>query len=101
MKSQYAFFALIGVIASVFLEVLLRGYTVSKLWLWFVVAPFHVPAVSLVQAIGLCLVVSVFKYRHAEPVKSEKSATLRCVESFLAAVLFHGFALLLGLLLRP
>jgi hypothetical protein len=40
---------------------LLRGWALAVLWGWFVVPFFHLPPLSIVLAIGLGLVVGMFK----------------------------------------
>lgn len=37
-----------------------KGFVLSKLWGWFAVPVFHLPALSIWQAVGLCLVVGMF-----------------------------------------
>lgn len=53
----------------------LQGYTIAKLWLWFV-APLGMPGLSLRAAIGLCVLLGVFTYRYspAEKWTLEESA---------------------------
>ena len=35
-----------------------QGYTLSKLWAWFIVPAFHLPALSLGYAVGVGITVS-------------------------------------------
>jgi hypothetical protein len=39
---------------------LLNGWAISVLWSWFVVSNFHLPPITVAQAIGLWLLVSLF-----------------------------------------
>lgn len=38
---------------------ILRGYVISKLWAWFIVAAFGVPGIGIAIGAGLSLLVSV------------------------------------------
>lgn len=51
---------LIGIIAVVVAMTLLRAFVLLKLWAWFVVPLFNLPALTIPYAIGLSLVVSMF-----------------------------------------
>jgi len=52
---------------------LLRGYVVSKLWLWHVVPVFHLAPISVSQAISVSLIFSVLTY-HYTPDEKKRSA---------------------------
>lgn len=41
----------------------LRGWVLSQLWFWFVVAKFHVPALGIAEAIGLALTLGMLTSR--------------------------------------
>lgn len=53
--------------ASVF-----NGYVLSVLWRWFIVPVFHLPVLSIVQAIGISMVVTMFTYQAPEDVKGRE-----------------------------
>lgn len=42
---------------------LVKGWALTKLWAWFVVPVFHLPVLSIVQGIGLTLVVGLATFR--------------------------------------
>lgn len=42
----------------VVLIILLNGFVLSKLWLWFATSTFEIPALSLPQSVGFSLLVS-------------------------------------------
>jgi hypothetical protein len=44
-------------VTSVILGTLLRGWVISKLWIWFIV-PFGTPQISLPHALGVALILS-------------------------------------------
>lgn len=54
-------FGLIGVSSIIAALAAWRGYVLSVLWLWFIVATFGVPAISIPAAIGIMLIVGMFK----------------------------------------
>lgn len=60
-------FVVSGVVAlaSVILLIssLINGWVLSLLWAWFLVPTFHLPYLTLVQAIGLMLTVKVVTHR--------------------------------------
>lgn len=55
--------AAIGILCSVAIVLIggsiWRGYVISLLWAWFVVATFHVPALSVPAAIGIAIIAGV------------------------------------------
>lgn len=58
----------------------LNGYMISVLWDWFIIPLFKLPSLSVPQAIGLAIMVSVLT-RQIDNTKSEKSYEERIVES--------------------
>jgi hypothetical protein len=76
---------------------LLRGWALSVLWGWFVVPFFHLPPLSIVLAIGLGLVVGMFKGNtntdiyNKETNKTDWTKTLTlCAGIFLSPLLSVG-----------
>jgi hypothetical protein len=49
---------IIAVICLAPFAYLWQGYTLSKLWVWFMVPAFHLPALSLGYAVGVGITVS-------------------------------------------
>ena len=49
----------VGIVLLVF-SVIVRGYTISILWSWFIVPVFNAPGLGIMQAVGVSLVVGVF-----------------------------------------
>lgn len=45
-----------GIVASVFLLAIFKGWVLTVSWAWFVIPVFHLPELSTVQAIGVCMV---------------------------------------------
>jgi hypothetical protein len=78
----------------------LSGWALSHLWLWFAVATFGVPALSIPQAIGVSMVVSYMTH-HVDMSKKDP----RSFGEQLAAAAAWGtckplFALGFGLIVR-
>jgi hypothetical protein len=84
---------------------LLRGALLQLLWGWFVVPVFHLPSLSLVQALGIALVVTFLMYQdpQTDAIQDRRSAVEKAVTIyikaavlysfwFVAAVLIHAFA---------
>lgn len=44
-------------------SVVLRGFVLAKLWLWFAVTTFGVPAIGIAQAIGLAMMLALITYQ--------------------------------------
>ena|ERR1019366_2886485 len=72
---------LLGIIA-----VMVRLFTLTKLWLWFIVPTFHVQPISLTMAYGLTLFLGLIAYplmaglpRKEEPTSKEAQAVVGIV----------------------
>lgn len=88
--------AVVGTVGVLGLTSVLRGYVLSILWAWFMVPIFHLPELTIVQAIGVSFVVSFFTTTiKEEKVNAEKrksfGAIMMEVGIFLALSLFFGW----------
>jgi heme/copper-type cytochrome/quinol oxidase subunit 2 len=58
----------IGKITTVVLlliaAVLIYGFTIQKLWFWFIAPVFNVQSITIFQAYGIFLFVSIFRIRY-------------------------------------
>jgi hypothetical protein len=72
------------------LYVLYDGYIVHLLWGWFIVTTFSIKAISVLEAVGVCLVVSALRY------KSKKSDDEDIVEKRLRGFMELSFMLGFG-----
>jgi phosphate/sulfate permease len=63
---------LVGQAVLVALKSIIDGYVMKILWSWFVVPVFHLPLLSVAQAIGISIVIDVFTYRSSSS-KKDKS----------------------------
>ncbi len=73
-----------------------NGYALSVLWGWFVVPVFGAPALGIVPAIGIAMVVSYLTYQTHDCKKEEKSFGKTIAEGTVIAILKPSFALLFG-----
>lgn len=71
-----------------------RGYVLSILWGWFIVPTFGAPALSLVAAIGLSLVVGMFTAHLSSKKKDEDDNAL--TNYLVNGFVWPGIALLFG-----
>ena len=72
------------------LFVLIRGWTLSLLWAWFVVPTFTgIPSISIPQALGLSLIASVFVITTKNKNKEKEDVKLvnRFIGIFILALL--------------
>lgn len=93
------YLAVLGAIAAflllIALDVVLSGYAISVLWVWFVVGTFNIAALSIPQSIGLALLVSYMtkQYQNTETSKDAVEAFGKALFLMLAKA---GFALAVG-----
>ena len=75
-------FGFLLVFSSIF-----NGYALSVLWGWFVVPTFGAPALSVVPAIGVAMVVSYLTHQTHDCKKEEKSFGVTIAEGSATAIL--------------
>lgn len=80
--------AFVGLLAVVVGLTCLRAFVLLKLWTWFVMPLFGLPALTIPYAIGLSLVVSLFFHSTAK--KEDKNFWVSAITSPLIA-LFIGW----------
>lgn len=88
-----------GIVGVVFLMVfsyIFNGYALSVLWGWFVVPTFGAPALGLVPAIGVAIVVGYLTHQTHDCKKEEKSFGEKIAEGTVMAILKPSFALFFG-----
>ena len=86
----------VGVVGHIF-----TGYTLSILWQWFIVTAFAAPPISVVQAIGVVLVVQLMTFK-APPdcVLVERDAFEKAVRGILINLVIPASFLLTGWIVR-
>jgi hypothetical protein len=75
----------LGLIALVIVAYLLNGVALKLLWGWFMVPTLSLPAISLVQAIGIGIVIDFLTQQHIPRDEDERKELL--VHEVLAPVL--------------
>ena len=95
-KNEDNMIACLGTILGLILIPLLaifQGWVLTVLWSWFIVPTFSLPQLSIPVAIGLTLLVGMFK---SYTVKREKKTSQESLTEAIAVVLIPLFVLFLG-----
>lgn len=72
---------------------LLRGVVLQQIWAWFVADTFDITTLTLVQAIGLSLVVSFLTYQYdARKAGGHQTVGEILIEGVVAGLVYSGFA---------
>ena len=88
-----------GIVGVGFLMVfssIFNGYALSVLWGWFVVPTFGAPALGVVPAIGVAMVVSYLTYQTHDCKKEETTFGETIAKGTMMVVLKPSFALFFG-----
>src|SRR5690606_38361726 len=73
------------------------GFVLSVLWGWFIVPVFEIPDISILQAIGLSMVVGFLTYQHIESdKKSDRSLTESVIYMLMLAIIRPAIVLFIG-----
>ena len=89
--------AVIGVVALMIVTSILNGYVLSVLWGWFFVPTLELPPLTIVQAIGIAMVVNYHTSHRGESASDkDKSAAEKLIEGIVYAIIYPFFALLFG-----
>jgi len=75
-----AIFALAGIFLLIPVLVIWRGYALSVLWGWFIAPLFGLPLLSILAAIGICIVSGLVRYRYNEAEHDGKSFKPLCMQ---------------------
>lgn len=92
-KNLWACLGVLFVLVSIPLIAIFQGWVLTVLWGWFVVPTFALPKLSIAVAIGLTLIVGMFK---SYQVKNEEKSTEDKVVEWVAGILVPLFILFLG-----
>lgn len=98
---------LIGVVVSVLiysciiipiftLSSILNGYVLSVLWGWFMVPIFHLPSLSLAQAIGVSIVVGMLTRKTAANGNKDEDMKKLFKELVIESLLYPVLVLAIG-----
>ncbi len=87
---------ILGGLVLMVLKSIFNGYVLSILWGWFMVATLKLPALSIVQAIGIVLIVR-FLTVHYDPQQNNKKGFKEVFfKSLMFSFLYSAFALFAG-----
>lgn len=88
-------FGILGVVATAVI-VIYKGFILSVLWGWFIVPVFGLPALPVVAAIGINLVISFLTYQPIES-KSENGDAMSAIgKAINAGILYPTIILFMG-----
>lgn len=91
---------LVGRILIAFLvvtvSVLLKGYTLTVLWEWFVLNTFNLPPLNIPTAIGLALLVEFLTHQYIKGEESKETFGYQVLEAFLKVLFKCLIALAFG-----
>ncbi len=74
-----------------------NGYILVKLWSWFIVPTFNLPALSIPVGIGISIVISLLTYQHIPSITdNSKSTRVKLVEATITSILLTTLFLLNG-----
>ena len=96
MKGLTVLGGIVGFVVLMVLSSIFNGYALSVLWGWFVVPTLSAPALSLVPAIGISIVVSYLTYQHHNYVEKEQSFGTQVLYGTITAIIRPSLALLFG-----
>ena len=99
MKGLACIGAGVALLAVIVVSSIMNGLVLSILWSWFVTPVFDLPVLTIVQAIGIGLVVTMLTYHKSES-KEGKDTTELIAEIVSAAVFQPLFYLFFGWVVR-
>jgi len=88
-------FAIIALGIFIFSVTVLRGYTLTVLWKWFIIPMFHLPPITMIQAIALMLVIN-FLFKDTKVDWKKKTEPSEFLSSIGTVILQCGMILLIG-----
>lgn len=77
--------AIVVMLLAIVPLMLLEGYVLSRLWLWFIVPVFSLPVLSVGQAVGIMVVVSMLKTQLTNKSNEEGSLTSKMLVQLLTS----------------
>jgi hypothetical protein len=89
----------LGILSIVVAETIWRGYALSKLWLWFIVATFGAASISVPQAAGLSLIVTMLTYKFDDSENAEFTID-KVVSLLIVAAMMPAMFLLVGWIIK-
>jgi hypothetical protein len=96
MTARAVFGSIVGVGLLIVLSAIFNGYALSVLWGWFVVPTFGGPALGIVPAIGIAMVVGYLTHQSHDCKKEDDELRMRFTKQVVGALLKPAFALFFG-----
>lgn len=87
---------IVSSLLAIFITTILSGYTLCKLWDWFVVETFNLPTLTIPIAIGLMLVISYVVKGYPEEDDKDQTYGVNLTVRFFKCVVKSGMFLLVG-----
>lgn len=101
MSPSAAILATLGVLAAIPIAIAWRGYVLAILWGWFMVPAFGLPALTVVQAIGVSLTVAFITYQYQPKAMEPEEETWKKVSRPIThLVLGPAMSLLMGWIVK-
>jgi hypothetical protein len=91
-------FSITGVIGI--MTTILNGWVLSILWGWFFVPTLGLPDITIVQAIGIALVVGYLTYQDIDTMPEDKSWQEKLGEAMILSIIRSGIVLFFGWILH-
>ncbi|MDP3726358.1 MAG: hypothetical protein Q8R36_04140 [bacterium] len=86
----------VGFVALIVVGSIANGFVLSVLWGWFIVPTLGLPALSVVQAIGIAMVVSYLTYHYIDTQKGTEDKREKIAMAIGMVILRPLFALFFG-----
>jgi len=96
MNVSVFFYRLVWDVLLLVFSAVSKGYVLSVLWGWFIVPIFGAPALGVVPAIGLAVMLAYLSYRAYGHQKDERSWSDQFLERSVMSVVHPSFALCFG-----
>ena len=97
-KSEKLAWSLVGFFVGMPVVWVVRGYVLTKLWLWFVASQFGLPPFNIPQAVGAAMLISLLTYQHIKPDEDEAPGA-PIIRSLIISFVVLGIAAVVSLFL--
>lgn len=93
-------FAFLGVILSMVITSIMRGFVFQKLWLWFIVPLFGISPIGIAQSLGLMLIVGTVTSTNTNPENDKKTFTELMTRAAIKSVIGSAVYLIIGFIIK-
>jgi len=77
-------------------SIIMKGWVLSIMWQWFVVPFFHLPELTIAYAVGISMVISLFKDKSSVSQNNEKSLSAKIISAFICTFILPLLSLGFG-----